>query len=123
MKILNHYSELEGKEIAFSHMAQFAEHITLATKDGSVLMATFDITDHDEQEIRVLSPGHVLMVLNSEKGKWIREELGKLGIFDIETYRKEEAERLEQKRAAYALEKERKDLEELARLQAKYGVE
>jgi hypothetical protein len=54
MNILKSYEDLVGKTIAFSHMAQFASQITLATTDGDILMVTFELEDDDNMEIRVL---------------------------------------------------------------------
>ena len=63
MEILEDYKDLVGKNI-FSHMAQLAEQITLATEEGRVLMAT---CDYDEMEdgsiVRVLRSPFVIQVL------------------------------------------------------------
>lgn len=120
MKILTKYDELIGKKIVFSHMAQFAEQITLATEDGSVLMATFDIVDEEEQNIRILSSHHVLRVLKSDRGKWMREELAKLGVFDLDAYQAEQTEIREREQAKWKIEQEKRERQELERLKAKF---
>lgn len=122
MKVLTDYAQLEGKTIAFSHMAQFAEQITIATTDGCILMATFDVADDygEVLHIRVLQKNRVLVVLYSNQGKWIREELSKLGLLDIEAYKEEmklKAEREKIERIAAYEASERRNYE---RLKAKF---
>lgn len=120
MKILTNYYQLEGKTIAFTHMAQFANQITIATTDNEVLMVTFDLDEEygERKEIRVLHEGWVMKTI--KENNYLREELGKRGIFDLEKYMAEvEAER---KAKAEQMEKERveRELKQLADLKAKY---
>jgi hypothetical protein len=120
MKILTDYAQLEGKTIAFTQMAQFAEQITIATTDNEVLMVTFDIEEEygERKEIRVLHEGLVYKKIKEDK--YLREELSKRGIFDLEKYKEEmEAERISQKKRLEK-EKEERELEQLAKLKAKY---
>ncbi|MEB2281098.1 hypothetical protein LAV73_14005 [Lysinibacillus xylanilyticus] len=64
MEILEDYKNLVGKKMVFSHMAQFAEQITLATEDGCVLMATCDYNEMEDGPIvRVLRSPFVIQVL------------------------------------------------------------
>lgn len=92
MEILTDYNDLVDKKIVFAHMAQFAEQITIATEDGSVLMVDMAYEDDECQEVNVYAEHRVLGVLKSDRGKWMRDELSKLGIFDLEQYRKEQEE-------------------------------
>lgn len=119
MEILTNYNDLVGKKIVFSHMAQFAKQITLATEDGCVLMVTFDFDDYGEgNTIRILYPHLVLSTLN--KHEFLRNELGKLGIFDLEKYQEEQRLKKEIEHKAW---KEKKEAEEYAtylRLKEKY---
>lgn len=121
MQILTNYSDLIGKKIVFSHMAQFAEQITLATEDGSVLMATFDIVDDGEQHIRVLSTRHAMRVLKSDNKEWMRKELSDLGVFNLEEYQKEQDEIKEREREKRSRENEEKERKEYERLKGKFG--
>lgn len=120
MKVLTTYEELNGKKIVFSHMAQFAEQITLGTEDGCVLMVTFDITDFEERQIRVLSESHVMIVLNSDRGKYLREQLSSLGIFDIEKYKKKKKAIEKAEKEKRLLEREEREKNEYKRLKAKF---
>jgi hypothetical protein len=120
MKILTEYEQLEGKTIAFTHMAQFAQQITIATTDNEVLMATFDLDEEygERKEIRVLHEGWVVKII--KESKYLREELSKRGIFDLEKYKTEmEAERVA-KLERYKQEKEEREIKQLAELKAKY---
>lgn len=119
MEILTDYKDLVGKKIVFSHMPRFAQEITLATEDGCVLMATFDYDDDEEEaKIRIMYPYSVVEVI--KRNEWMRNELGALGIFDIETYKKEQEEkRLKEQEEAKRLIEER-DRAEYERLKAKY---
>lgn len=122
MKILENYNDLVGKKIVFSHMAQFADQITLATEDGCVLMATMEQDDFEgSNEIRILYPHAVLNVLH--KHEWMRKELGELGIFDVQKYEEEQRVKREKEKEEYRKKKEQKDREEYQRLKAKFGQE
>ncbi|MEK4122050.1 hypothetical protein [Lysinibacillus sp. FSL K6-0102] len=119
MDILTDYKDLVGKKIVFSHMAQFAEQITLATEDGCVIMATFDYDEMaEESRVRVMYPHSVIQVL--ERHEWIRNELGRLGIFDIEKYKEEQRIKQEKEKEELRKRQEVKELAEYARLKAKY---
>lgn len=119
MKILTDYNELVGKKIVFSHMAQFAKQITLATEDGCVLMATFEYDEMDEgTTIRVMYPHFVLQVL--DRHEWIRNELGKLGIFDVEKYKEEQRIKYEKQQEESRIKREAKELAEYERLKEKF---
>ena len=119
MKILTKYEELVGKTIAFSHMAQFAENITLATEDGCVLVATQTIDDYGEnKENRVLWEPHAIQYI--ENNKYIREQLGELGIFDIQTYKQKQQELEDKRREEYKKKEVEHELMELQRLKKKY---
>lgn len=119
MEILTKYGDLVGKTIAFSHMAQFAEQITIATEDGYVLMATMTGDgDFERKEIRVLAKHSVLAVLNDNE--WMRKELAALGIFDMEKYKEEQRIKREKEQEEYRRKKEERELEEYNRLKAKF---
>lgn len=119
MKIITDYKDLVGKTIAYSHMAQFADQITLATTDGDILMVTFDlVNDEEELHIRMLDKYHVEReLLNSN---FLREDLAKVGAFDLNAYKNEQKRILEERKKAYAIEKRESDLKRLAELKAQY---
>lgn len=119
MKVLTDYKELVGKEIAFSHMAQFAGEITIATKDGCILMATLDSDDYGED--KEVSIYHELRVMdNLERNGWMREELGKLGIFDLESYKEEQRIKHEKEKEKRLIEREKRERAEYERLKEKF---
>lgn len=120
MKILTDYEDLVGKKIVFSHMAQFASQITIATEDGCVLMATMECEDEwgENKQIRVLHSFHVMNIL--ERNDWMREELGKLGVFDLEKYKEEKRIKAEREKERRLIEREKREREEYERLKAKF---
>lgn len=126
MEVLESYLKLEGKTIAFTHMAQFAEQITIATTDGCILMAKFgyndddDDCDYDRPEIYVLGKYRVLRILESEKGKYIREELAKKDLFDLVAFKEREKVRREKELAEMRIKREEKEKAEYERLKAKF---
>lgn len=119
MKILRNDKELIGKTIAFAHMAQFADNITIATEDGCVLVVRQVYDEHcDEGQIEILNEYRALRYI--ENNTYVRDTLGELGIFDIDSYQKkmmEERLKREQERQAKRLKEEREIYE---RLKAKF---
>lgn len=115
MKILNNYEDLVGKTIAFSHMAQFAEHITIATEDGCVLMATTEYAgDFERKETRVLSKHSVINLLDNDD--WMREELSELGIFDMGQYKEQQRIKREKELEEYRKQQKERDRKTYERL-------
>lgn len=91
MKIVRSGEELNGKTIAFTHIAQFAENITIATEDGRVAVVTQDIDGEcDDRQTRILNEYEAICYI--ENSDYLRNSLGKLGIFDIETYKQKKQE-------------------------------
>lgn len=119
MKIVRNEKELVGKTIAFAHMAQFAENITLATEDGCVLVARqiYD-EDTDESQIDIFSELRALRYI--ENNDYVRESLGKLGIFDIETYRQKMQEEKMKRMQEYEAKKLKEERELYEKLKAKF---
>lgn len=119
MKIIRNEKELIGKTIAFAHMAQFAENITIATEDGCVLVVrqVFD-EDTEDSEIDVLSEHRALRYI--ENNDYIRDTLGELGIFDIVSYRKKQLEERARKQKEYEERKLREERELYEKLKAKF---
>lgn len=119
MKILEDYKQLVGKTVAFAHMAQFAEYITIATTDGCVIVATQDLDEYGEgKENRVLYTSYAIRYI--ENNKYIREELGKLGIFDVEEYKNRLAEIERKRREEFAKKQAKIEREQYERLKAKF---
>lgn len=120
MKILTKYEDLVGKTIAFTHMAQFAENITIATEDGCVLVATQTLDEEymEKKETRVLWEPHAVLYI--ENNRYLREELGKLGIFDINAYKEKQVELERQKREKFIADQAKREREQYERLKAKF---
>lgn len=120
MKILTSYLDLVGKTISFTHMAQFADQITIATTDGEVLMVVQegDEDSFDSKQVRVLSRSAVLRVL--ENSDYLRVELAKVGAYDLAAYNKRIAEEEAERRAAAIKRKEDSDRAEYERLKSKF---
>ncbi|GIN22563.1 hypothetical protein [Siminovitchia fordii] len=118
MKVLTDYKQLEGKTIAFAHMAQFADQITLVTTDDEVLMATFTQEYEDEFEIKVFNKYNVIYAINNDK--YIREEFSKLGIFDLEEWKEEQEKKQRLERQNLKMIREMREREQYEKLKAKF---
>lgn len=119
MKILTNYNQLVGKTISFSHMAQFADQITLATTDGEVLMATLEYDDdEDDIQIRVLNEYTVIGII--QKHSYLQKELNKLGIFDLEEWKREQEKRRKEEQEKYRQKKEQQEREMYEKLKVKF---
>lgn len=119
MKIVRNEKELIGKTIAFTHMARFAENITIATEDGLVLVVTQDFDeDEDESKIDIIGEHRALRYI--ENTDYVRESLGKLGIFDIESYKKKKEEERLERMKEYQAKKLKEDRELYEKLKAKF---
>lgn len=120
MKIIEDYRELVGKTIAFAHVAQFAENITIATEDGCVLVVRQDLDEEygENKETRILWEGQALRYI--ENSNYLREELGNLGIFDVEAYKDKQAELARKRKEEFAIQQAAKEREQYERLKAKF---
>lgn len=119
MKILRSDKELIGKTIAFAHMAQFAENITIATDDGCVLVVRQNYNEDVEgHQVEILSEPRVLRYI--ENDVYLRNELGKLGIFDIEAYKQKKKEERLKREEEYQARKLKEERELYERLKAKF---
>lgn len=118
MKIIKDYEQLVGKTIAFAHMAQFADQITLATTDGDVLMAEFELVGEDDMEIKILRDRRVIQRV--EQSKHLQKALSELGIWDLSAYLKQQEERTKILKEQHLKEKEIRERKTLAELKAKY---
>lgn len=120
MRVITDYEELVGKTIAFAHMAQFADQITIATTDGCVLMAEMNNRDEwsSDKEILVFPEQMVINRLRFEP--YLRQKLGELGIFDLEKYEEERRKEQEELARRRKEEKERKERELYEKLKKKY---
>lgn len=119
MKIIRNEKELIGKTIAFVHMPIFSENITIATQDGCVLVVK-QVFDEDTEDIQINIASEHMALRYIERSDDIREQLGALGIFDIETYRiKKEEERLI-KQQEYNEKRLKEEFEYYQKLKAKF---
>lgn len=120
MKILTEYEDLVGKEIAFSHMGMFSDQITIATKDGCVLMARMEQEDEFGENSRVYILPKIRVMNVIERNEWMREELGKLGIFDLEKYKEEQRIKREKEKEKRLIDREKRERAEYERLKKKF---
>lgn len=90
MYFIDNEKDLIGKKIAFTHMATYAEAITIVTEDKGIF-----VCDKDEEEIMVYMEHQAKPYILGQS--YIRKELNKLGIItdeDIQEYeRKQEEDR------------------------------
>lgn len=117
MEILTNHVDLEGKKIVFSY--QTKNNFILATEGGCVLMTSYFYDEWvDDVSIRIASPREVVDMLH--KRDWIRSELGRLGIFDIEKYEEEQRIKREKIQEELARKKDEKEFVEYLRLKEKF---
>ena len=123
MKVLTDYEQLVGKTIAFVHMAQFADQITLATTDGEVLMAQMEDQDEwgSDKLTTIYHEGMVINTLNHEP--YLRQKLSELGIFDLEAYKEKRQKEMEEAKRIREEKRKKFELEEYKRLKAKFENE
>ncbi|MEK4030816.1 hypothetical protein MKZ02_20060 [Pseudobacillus sp. FSL P4-0506] len=123
MRVLEYENipELEGKTIAFTHIAQFADNVTIATEDGCVIVITQDLDEDygETKRTKVLPKPYAVQYI--EGSKYLREELSKRGIFDIEAYKKKQRELAEKRKEEFRMAQEKKEREEYERLKAKFS--
>jgi len=122
LKILEESDQLVGKTIAFAHIAQFAKAITLATTDKEVMVIEQGLHDEDDDMFRSeISIYHKYRAMEYIEGhKYLREELAKKGIFDLDEYRQKEQEKRERERVEFRKQKEAKERKEYERLKHKF---
>ncbi|PAE17273.1 hypothetical protein CHH91_04505 [Virgibacillus sp. 7505] len=122
MRILTNGEQLVGKTVAFAHIAQFATAVTLATTDNEVIVfePEYDFEEEDmfRSRIRIYQPYRAIEYI--ENHNYVREELGKKGIFDIEAYKQKEKERREQENKKLEELKEKREREAYERLKLKF---
>lgn len=117
MKVITDYNNLVGKTISFAHMAQFADQITIATTDGEVLMAAFEGYE-DDLEIHVFNQHKIIATLQIDR--YLREELDKLGIFNLAEWKAEQARQQKERVEKSKREQEERERKLLDDLKAKY---
>jgi hypothetical protein len=116
MYFISEEKDLVGKEIIFTHMAQFAEAVTIVTKDKGILVVENDGEGNEiyhEHNAKKYVVGH----------NWLRKELHKRGIIsleDIERYEEEERLKAEQRQVAFNQMREKQERDTYERLKAKF---
>jgi hypothetical protein len=117
MYFITKEEDLIGKEIVFTHMAQFAEAITIVTKDKGIFVVDMDEINEVNVYNQYRARGYVL------RHEWLRKTLNEKGIIsneEIEEYehkKKLERQKQEEERLKKQEETDRKNYE---RLKAKY---
>lgn len=120
MKVIRFDNELVGKTIAFAHVAQFAENITIATDDGCVMIITQEIDDEgDDKQTQILNENAALRYI--ENNDYVRSALGQLGIFDVAAYKKKKQEEIKKKQEELRVRQLKEERELYERLKAKYA--
>ncbi|ACJ77164.1 hypothetical protein PDJ82_25320 [Bacillus cereus group sp. TH43LC] len=122
MYFIDKEEDLIGKEIAFTHMAQFAEAITIVTKDKGIFVVE-QWREDDHSEIHAYSKGNARAYIL--KKDWLRKTLHEKGIIsheEIEEY--ENQRRLEQQKQQEEYKRKREEQEKITyeRLKAKFEV-
>ncbi|PFD32537.1 hypothetical protein CN269_04310 [Bacillus thuringiensis] len=120
MYFIEKEEDLIGKEIAFTHMAQFAEAITIVTKDKGILVVE-QWPDDDRSEINVYGQRKARAYVL--KHNWIRKTLHEKGIIsheEIEEY--ENGIRLahQKQQEEYKKRQEEQEKRDYERLKAKF---
>ncbi|MED1535445.1 hypothetical protein [Bacillus pseudomycoides] len=120
MYFITKEEDLVGKEIVFTHMAQFAEAITIVTKDKGILVVK-QWSDDDTSGINVYGKHQARVYVL--KHNWIRKTLHEKGIIsheEIEGY--ENQIRLEQQKQQEEYKRKQEEQEKITyeRLKAKF---
>ncbi|HFK1427302.1 hypothetical protein ABE273_20475 [Bacillus paranthracis] len=122
MYFIDKEEDLIGKEIAFTHMAQFAEAITIVTKDKGIFVVE-QWSEDDRSEIDVYSSYRArAYVLNHD---WLRNKLHEKGIIsheEIQEYKKQKRLEQQQKQEEYKRKREEQEKITYERLKAKFEV-
>lgn len=125
MKIItnSNLEEIIGKKIVFIHVARFADNITIATDDGSILVITQDIDydDYEEKRTRILNESQVINYIDEQD--YIRKELERLDLFDVEKYKKRKQKREQEYINKMKEIVEEREKAEYVRLKAKFEKE
>lgn len=117
MYFIEKESELIGKEIAFTHFAQFADGMVIVTKDKGI----FVVNKYDD-EIEIYRPHQARKHIFDSK--YLRKTLNELGIItyeEIEQYKKELEEKFKRDQEIFNQQQEEREYKEYLRLQEKYG--
>lgn len=120
MYFITKEEDLIGKEIAFTHMAQFAKAITIVTKDKGIFIVE-QWSEDDRSEIDVYSSYRArAYVLNHD---WLRNKLHENGVIsheEIQEYENQKRLEQQQKQEEYKRKQEEQEKIEYERLKAKY---
>lgn len=122
MYFMDNEKELIGKEIAFTQMAQFAQAITIATKDKGILIVE-QYTDEDEGDTSIQVYPKKKARAYLAKNEYLRNKLHEAGVItddDVAEFDEEERQKFEREREARRLLKERQEKEAYERLKAKF---
>lgn len=120
MYFITKEEDLVGKEIAFTHMAQFAEAITIVTKDKGILVVK-QWSDDDISEINVYGKHQARTYVL--KHNWIRKTLHEKGIIsheEIEEYENEIRLAQQKQQEEYKKRQEEQERQAYERLKVKY---
>lgn len=120
MYFISKEEDLIGKEIAFTHMAQFAKAITIVTKDKGILVVE-QFQDDGSSEIGVYGKGNVRAYVL--KHDWLRKTLHEKGIIsheEIEEYENEIRLAHQRQQEKYKKRQEEQERETYERLKAKF---
>lgn len=123
MYFITKYEDLKGKTIAYSHMAQFAQKITIGTTDGGLFVLEFNIDD-DEVELSVANKYGILNhIFKSDSSRFLIKDLTDAGVitpteFDDFMAKRAEEERIRQER--YRKEQAEAEYAKYLQLKAKY---
>ena len=118
MYFMNDDSELIGKTIVFTHMAEFAEAITVVTEDKGILVVQQSL---DESRIKVYPAKRAQYYI--WRNKYLREQLHELGIISEEEFaeqRKKEEEARREREQAWKEQQEERDWEKYQELHERF---
>ena len=118
MYFMNSEEELIGKTIAFTHMAEFAEAITIVTEDQGVLVVQQSL---DESRIKVYSAKRAQYYI--WRHEYLREQLHERGIISEEEFaeqRKKEEQARKEREQAWKEQQEERDWKKYQELHERF---
>ncbi|RWS41506.1 hypothetical protein EKA14_19625 [Bacillus mycoides] len=120
MYFMEKEEDLIGKEIAFTHMAQFAEAITIVTKDKGILVVE-QFQDDGSSEIVMYGKYNARAYVL--KHDWLRKTLHEKGIIsheEIEEYENEKRLAQQRQQEEYKKRQEEQERRDYERLKVKF---
>jgi len=122
MNFIEKEKDLLGKRIVFTHMAQFADQITLVVEDESTKEKGVFMVDKQDEEIDVYRNFQIRQCLFASD--YLRKELNNLGVItneEIEQYEEELRKKWKKDKEEREKREAENEYKQYLKLKEKYG--